>query len=184
VPEIVSLSRNHDRSGFDCGLPELNLFLKATARQHSEKGISRTFVLTEQEKPAAILGYFTLTLCEVRMDNLPMEYAKKYPQHGLPAVCLARLAVSRKYQGKGFGSLLLTEAIYRTLLIAEQAGLIGLFVDAKNEQARLFYEHFGFVSLPDHALQLFLPLETLRKIQDLSQKWAAPDHVSDYGNHR
>jgi GNAT superfamily N-acetyltransferase len=153
VPEIVSLSRNHDRSGFDCGIPELNLFLKATALQHSEKGISRTFVLTEQESPATILGYFTLTLCEVRMDH----------RHPLPAARLARLAVSKKYRGKGFGSLLLTEAIHRTVLIADQAGLIGLFVDAKNEQAHLFYEHFGFVSLPDHALQLFLPIETLNK---------------------
>jgi len=160
VPEIVPLARHHDRTRFDCGVPELNSFLKATARQHSDKGISRTFVLSDQEKP--ILGYFTLTLCEVRMEHLPATYAKKYPQHGLPAVRLARLAVSRKYQRKGYGGLLLAEAIHRTVLIAEQAGLIGLFVDAKDERAHKFYERYGFVSLPGHVLQLFLPLETLR----------------------
>ena len=160
MPEITSLARYHDRSKFDCGVPELNSFLKATARQHSDKGISRTFVLSDQEKP--ILGYFTLTLCEVRMEHLPATYAKKYPQHGLPAVRLARLAVSRKYQRKGYGGLLLAEAIHRTVLIAEQAGLIGLFVDAKDECAHKFYERYGFVSLPDHVLQLFMPLETLR----------------------
>ena len=44
----------------------------------------------------------------------------------------------------------------------EQAGLIGLFVDAKDERAHKFYERYGFVSLPGHVLQLFLPLETLR----------------------
>jgi len=162
VPEIVSLTRHHDRSAFDCGVLELNSFLKATARQHSNKGISRTFVLSEHEKPAAIIGYFTLTLCEVRAESLPSAYAKKYPQHGLPAVRLVRLAVSRKYQGKGYGSLLLAEAIHRTVLIADQAGLIGLFVDAKDERAQKFYEKYGFVSLPGHVLQLFLPLETLR----------------------
>jgi GNAT superfamily N-acetyltransferase len=160
VPEIVPLARHHDRTRFDCGVPELNSFLKATARQHGDKGISRTFVLSDQEKP--ILGYFTLTLCEVRMEHLPATYAKKYPQHGLPAVRLARLAVSRKYQRKGYGGLLLAEAIHRTILIAEQAGLIGLFVDAKDERAHKFYERYGFVSLPGHVLQLFLPLETLR----------------------
>jgi len=164
VPEIVSLSRNHDRSRFDCGVPALNAFLKATARQHGVKGLSRAFVLSEREKPATILGYFTLTLCEVRMADLPTKYVKKYPQHGLPAVRLARLAVSRKYQGKGYGGLLLADAIHRTVLIAEQAGVIGLFVDAKDERARLFYEHYGFVALPDHDLQLFLPLETLRRV--------------------
>jgi GNAT superfamily N-acetyltransferase len=162
VPEIVTLARYHDRSRFDCGIPELNSILKVTARQHSDKGISRTFVLSEREGPADILGYFTLTLCEVRTEHLPSAYAKKYPQHGLPAVRLARLAVSVKYQGKGYGGLLLAEAIHRTVLIAEQAGLIGLFVDAQNEQARTFYEKYGFVLLPGHALQLFLPVETLR----------------------
>ncbi len=162
MPEIVSLARPHDRSRFDCGVPELNSFLKATARQRGDKGISRTFVLSDQEKPATILGYFTLTLCEVRTEHLPATYAKKYPQHGLPAVRLARLAVSGKYQGKGYGGLMLAEAIHRTVLIAEQAGLIGLFVDAKDERAYKFYERYGFVSLPSHALQLFLPLETLR----------------------
>ena len=162
MPEIASLARHHDRSRFDCGVPELNSFLKATARQHDKKGISRTFVLSDQEKPATILGYFTLTLCEVRTEHLPAKYAKKYPQHGLPAVRLARLAVSGKYQGKGYGGLMLAEAIHRTVLIAEQAGLIGLFVDAKDERAHKFYERYGFVSLPGHVLQLFLPFETLR----------------------
>lgn len=162
MPEIVLLARHQDRTRFDCGVPELNSFLKATARQHGDKGISRTFVLSDQEKPETILGYFTLTLCEVRTEYLPATYAKKYPQHGLPAARLARLAVSRKYQRKGYGGLLLAEAIHRTILIAEQAGLIGLFVDAKDERAHKFYERYGFVSLPGHVLQLFLPLETLR----------------------
>lgn len=162
MPEIVSLARRHDRSGFDCGVPELNSFLRATARQHGDKGISRTFVLSDQKKTETILGYFTLTLCEVRTEHLPAAYAKKYPHHGLPAVRLARLAVSGKYQRKGYGGLMLAEAIHRTILIAEQAGLIGLFVDAKDERAHKFYERYGFVSLPGHVLQLFLPLHTLR----------------------
>lgn len=162
MPEIVSLARSHDRSGFDCGVPELNSFLRATARQHGDKGISRTFVLSDQKKTETILGYFTLTLCEVRTEHLPTAYAKKYPHHGLPAVRLARLAVSGKYQRKGYGGLMLAEAIHRTILIAEQAGLIGLFVDAKDERAHKFYERYGFVSLPGHVLQLFLPLHTLR----------------------
>jgi GNAT superfamily N-acetyltransferase len=166
VPIIATLSRNHDRSGFDCGAPELNSFLKATARQHGDKGISRTFVLYEPEKPAVILGYFTLTLCEVRTEHLPEKYAKKYPTHGLPAVRLARLAVAHKLQGKGYGGLLLADAIQRTVFIAEQAGVIGLFVDAKSESARRFYEKYGFVALPGHAPQLFLPLETLRAAMD------------------
>lgn len=162
MPEIVPLSREHDRSGFDCGIPELDSFLKATARQHGEKGISRTFVLTDGSP--TILGYFTLTLCEVMAGNMPAKLSGKYPSHALPAVRLGRLAVSRREQGKGYGELLLAEAIHRTALIAEQAGLIGLFIDAKNDKARSFYEHFGFIPLPNQPLQLFLPIGTIRSL--------------------
>lgn len=160
--KIAALSKEHSRTGFDCGVPELNIFLKATARQHSDKGISRTFVLVDDTNPA-ILGYFTLTLCEVFAAKLPANHAKKFPQHGLPAIRLARLAVSRREQGKKYGELLLTEAIHRTLLIAEQAGTIGLFVDAKDDTARTFYERYGFIALAQERLQLFLPIETLRQ---------------------
>lgn len=163
MPEITSLSREHDRAGFDCGVPELNAYLKATARQHCDKGISRTFVLTDQGS-TAIMGFFSLTLCEVIANKLPAGYAKKYPDHGLPAVRLARLAVSLKHQGKKYGELLLAEAIHRTLLIADQAGVIGLFVDAKNDTARTFYERYGFAALPQQPLRLFLPIATLRMI--------------------
>ena len=160
MPVIAPLSRAHDRTGFDCGVPELNSFLKATARQHGEKGISRTLVLTEDNNK--ILGFFTLTLCEVTADGLPQAYASKYPSHGLPAVRLGRLAVSRKHQGKGYGELLLVEAIHRTLLIADHAGLVGLFVDAKDDRAQSFYKHFGFIPIPATPLRLFLPVATLK----------------------
>jgi ribosomal protein S18 acetylase RimI-like enzyme len=163
VPEIGPLFRYHDRAGFDCGVPALNGFLKSTARQHGEKGISRTFVLTVQENPSIILGYFTLTLCEVKTEHLPALYAGKFPEHGLPAVRLARLAVDTRFRSCGYGGCLLAEAIHRTVLIAEHAGVIGLFVDAKNETACLFYQRYGFKPLPDNLLKLFLPIETLRK---------------------
>lgn len=163
MPEIGSLFRHHDRAGFDCGVPALNGFLKFTARQHGDKGISRTFVLTGPENPSIILGYFTLTLCEVKTEHLPALYARKFPEHGLPAVRLARLAVDTRFQGRGYGGRLLAEAIHRTVLIAEHAGVIGLFVDAKDETACLFYQRYDFKSLPDNIQKLFLPIETLRK---------------------
>ncbi|MBI5142023.1 MAG: GNAT family N-acetyltransferase [Nitrospirae bacterium] len=160
MPEITLLDRIHDRNGFDCGVPALNEFLRTIARQHSSKGISRTFVLTAGTP--AMLGFYTLTLCELSVEQLPDDYARKYPLHGLPAVRLARLAVSRKEQGKGYGKLLLADAVHRTSLIAGHAGVIGLFVDAKDDEAGRFYEQFGFLAIPDHPLQLFLPISTVQ----------------------
>ena len=161
MPEITILDKGHDRAGFDCGVPELNTFLKTTARQHGKKGISRTFVLTDGSP--TILGFFTLTLCEVSPAALPATYARTCPAHALPAVRLARLAVSRRAQKRRFGELLLTEAVYRTGLIADQAGVIGLFVDAKNETARQFYLRYGFLEIPEQPLKLFMPIETISK---------------------
>jgi ribosomal protein S18 acetylase RimI-like enzyme len=162
---VVLLTRDHDRTGFDCGVPELNRFLKATARQHNDKGISRTFVLIDEQNPKVILGFFTLTICEVSIKAVPAAHAKKYPpQHGLPAVRLARLAVSVKEQGKRYGEALLGEAVHRTATIAGQAGLIGLFVDAKDEAAKRFYEKYGFVSTEGRPRRQFLPVETLLQL--------------------
>lgn len=162
MPIIVPLSKEHDRPHFDCGVPALKTFLKAAARQHGTKGISRTFVLVEPDAAAEILGFFTLTLCEVRAGNLPTAYAKKYPEHGLPAVRLARLAVSLEHRGEGHGEWLLAEAVHRTVEISNHAGLVGLFVDAKDDSERNFYVKYGFVALPGVPMTLFLPLATLR----------------------
>ena len=63
VLKIEPLTRDHDREAFDCGNNELNQYLKKTARQHTEKGISRTFVLVDESRASEILGFFTLTSC-------------------------------------------------------------------------------------------------------------------------
>ena len=47
--------------------------------------------------------------------------------------------------------------------IFHTAGGIGLFVDAKDQKAKDFYEHFGFKSLPSNELELFLPVATIQE---------------------
>ena len=41
---VLPLNDRHDRKGFDCGDADLNGWLRQTARQHKEKGVSSTFV--------------------------------------------------------------------------------------------------------------------------------------------
>ena len=60
ILRIEPVTRSHNRRGFDCGEQELNSYLRNTARQHSEKGISRTFVIVDDENPSEILGFFSL----------------------------------------------------------------------------------------------------------------------------
>jgi GNAT superfamily N-acetyltransferase len=158
---IEPLSRRHHRDSFDCGNPDLNDYLRHTARQHTDKGLSRTEVLVDDEAPAEILGYVTMSLAEIITDTLPPRYAKKYPAkaHG---VKLARLAVARSRQRQGLGALMMIHAMRRALQVADSAGIIGLFVDAKDAAASRYYRRFGFLPLPDDRQKLFLSLATLR----------------------
>jgi GNAT superfamily N-acetyltransferase len=63
-------------------------------------------------------------------------------------VLLVRLAGDRAYQGHGIGVGMLQDAIRRTLLIAEQAGIRALSAHPSDADADAFYRRFGFVSLP------------------------------------
>ena len=158
--KIETLKKNHDRAGFDCGNDERNRYLQRTARQHLDKGMSRTFVLIDDHSPSKILGYYTLAACEINVEKMPRKYSKKYPSKA-PAAKLARLAVSKNKQRQGFGRHMMVNAIERILLVSKNLGIIGFFVDAKNAKAKGYYEQFGFIPLPDNPLELFLPIATL-----------------------
>lgn len=163
MKRIELLNKSHNRTEFDCGDDALNQYLQRTARQHNQKGISRTFVLIDSSQPQAIIGYFTLSICEVRSVKLPSNLAKKYPQT-VPRVKLARLAVAQLHQRQGIGEILMIEAMTKAVNIADNAGVIGLFVDAKDERAKSYYARYGFISLEDNLLQMFLPLSTVRQL--------------------
>ena len=124
---IEEISRQHDRKAFDCGVSELNQFLQQQARQKTLKHISKTYVACRDIAPSTIIGYHTLTGYSVTTPTAHRDY-KNYP-HPLSAVKLARLAVDCSHQGQRLGEQLLIDAIYRTVLVAQQISAIGLFVD-------------------------------------------------------
>jgi GNAT superfamily N-acetyltransferase len=152
--QVLPLAGGHDRQGFDCGRRELNDWLRQIARQHQQKGLSKTFVAVPDDEPDRICGYYALTLAELENRHLPLAWRKKLPRR-IPGVRLGRLAVARALQGKRLGELLLVDALTRARRIHVEAGGIGLFVDALDEQAAGFYRRFGFASAPDNPLLLF-----------------------------
>lgn len=162
--KIELLAKSHDRDGFDCGSEPLNLFLKQTARQHAERGISRTFVLVDEAAatPKPIIGFFSLNICQIKSESLTPQEAKKLPRD-VAGVRLGRLAVSKAWQRQGIGKVLLVAAMGKFIEIFNSAGGIGLFVDAKDQDAKRYYEQFGFVSLPSNELELFLPVKTIQE---------------------
>jgi ribosomal protein S18 acetylase RimI-like enzyme len=164
VRKIELLDKSHDRDGFDCGSEPLNLFLKQTARQHAERGISRTFILVDEgaTAPKPIVGFFALNICQIKSESLSQAEAKKLPRD-VSGIRLGRLAVSKEHQRQGVGKMLLVAAMRKFMEIFNTAGGIGLFVDAKDQDAKRYYEQFGFVPMPSNELELFLPVKTIHE---------------------
>ncbi len=158
--QIRPLTGSHDRQAFDCGRPALNDWLQQVARQHQDKGLSKTFVAIREPSPERICGFYALTLAELDSSQLAKPLRKKLPRR-IPGVRLGRLAVDQAYQGKGLGELLLVDALTRSRRVTTEAGGIGLFVDAIDETAAAYYRRFGFAAAPDNPLLLFLPVRAL-----------------------
>ncbi|MGZ5778376.1 MAG: GNAT family N-acetyltransferase [Croceibacterium sp.] len=161
---VVPLGKAHDRSGFRCGSAPLDRYLRQQARQDADKRIAAPFVLVEP--PAdKILAYYTLSASIITADGLPAELAKKLPRYPqLPVTLLGRLAVDQTEKGRGFGELLLMDALHRSLLAAAEIAAMAVIVDAKDNAAAAFYEHYGFVPLQQHPSRLFLPMKTVAQL--------------------
>ncbi len=156
----------HDRRAFDCGKSPLDDFLRTKAAKHQAQHVSRTFVLTDSANPKRILGYYTLSNCQIARQDLAADEARALPRHPIPAVMLARLAVDKDQQGKRYGLWLLMDAIKRCALVGQQSGVYALVVDAKDDEAKRFYLGHGFKPIVGRPLTLYLPLETgLKAVQ-------------------
>jgi GNAT superfamily N-acetyltransferase len=138
----------------------LNRWLQQIARQHQDKGLSKTFVAVRDDDPALVCGYYALTLAELESSHLPDSWRKKLPRR-IPGVRLGRQATDLTVQGKGLGELLLVDALSRAQRIYTEAGGIGLFVDAIDAKAAQYYLRFGFSASPDNPLLLFLPVNSI-----------------------
>ena len=159
---IVALDPNlHNRRSFDCGNVALNRFFQDVAAQQMRKDSARTYVLTDNENPSEILGFFTITLINLELGRLPSNLQKKYSSVQ-SAGLLARLAVNKTHQGKNLGRVLLHRALMKLYQASEIVGFPLIFVDYKDGKAD-FYQKFGFLPLPEINNRLYLPIATLRK---------------------
>jgi ribosomal protein S18 acetylase RimI-like enzyme len=162
---IEALTRGHERESFDCGEPALNDYLRQYARQNQERGIGRTFVAVPEGK-RRVVGFYTLSAGSVEFADMPYELRRRLPRYPVPVAHLGRLATCLSVRGQGLGETLLFDALLRTLRVAEEVGIVALEVRAKTEQVRAYYQRYGFHSMLDDRLHLYLPLATARQLVD------------------
>ncbi|KVQ98754.1 acetyltransferase [Burkholderia ubonensis] len=102
-----------------------------------------------------------LSPASVALAELPHNVARKLPRYSaIPAVRMGRLAIDHRYRERGLGAALLVNALRRAA--RSEIPTVALIVDAKDEGAAAFYEHFDFQSLTHDPLALFLPLATVK----------------------
>lgn len=148
----------HDRQQFECGSAELNNYLKDFAMQQSKKGIATVQVLVDTDRPKLILGYYSLSAAQIDVATLDERLQRKLPKYPVPCFRLGRLAVHSEHRALGYGGHLVGLAVKRCLEAKQYVGAYALVVDAKDAQAKAFYEHYGFTALIDSPLILYLPL--------------------------
>jgi len=157
----VPLDKNqHDRQRFDCGVKELNHYLRVIANQQSFRDNTRTFILQDVNTPEYIAGYYTLTMIPLELSKLPLKLQKKH-QHARAGGLIARLAVDQRYSRQGFGEWLVIDALKKLLQASEVVAFPFISVDAKDGAAP-FYEKLGFTPMQDTPNNLYMTIADVR----------------------
>jgi GNAT superfamily N-acetyltransferase len=149
---------------FDCEDEALNNYLKRHAWNNQQKSsIGVTYVAVEELAPRAIIGYFTLAASSAPRDSLPKRYVRGLPTYHLPVILLARLAVDRRFGGRGLGHKLLSEALRVSLSASKQVGCRCVIVDAY-PTAMDWYRKYGFVPVEggkSGSVRMYLDIRTI-----------------------
>jgi GNAT superfamily N-acetyltransferase len=96
----------------------------------------------------AVIGYYTLAVGQVMREEAPERLTKGLARHPVPIILLARLAVDKRWQGKGVGKALLKDAMLRTVQAADIAGIRAFAVHAKDEGRSQLLPEIRFHPLP------------------------------------
>jgi GNAT superfamily N-acetyltransferase len=151
------LNESHILDQFECGEPALDDWLRRRALANQASGASRTFVTCSG---ARVVGYYALAAGGITSNEAPGRVRRNMPDP-IPVMVLGRLAVDRREQGKGLGALLLRDAVERTRRLASEMGMAEILVHAISEEAKRFYQHWGFVESPLNPMTLVARLKDL-----------------------
>jgi GNAT superfamily N-acetyltransferase len=138
-------SPDYDLTTLDSGQRELDRWLAEHAADSQRRRTARTFIHLSETNVA--LAYYSLAAHVLQQAELPRTLARGEPRQ-IPAVVLARLALDRSLQGHGLGGALLADALLRIVHASETVGARYVVVDAIDEPAATFYEHYGFRRIP------------------------------------
>lgn len=158
---IEPLNAMHDRKTFACGVAALDEYLATRASQDIKRRIGNCFVAVTDDNQIA--GYYTLAATSIPLNDITDSDAKRLPRYPvIPAALIGRLAVDQRFKGMRLGGALIIDAAKRAA--SSDAAIYAMIVEAKDETAKAFYEHLGFVCFRSRPMSLHLPLATLLSV--------------------
>jgi len=153
------LTKDHVVTDFDCGVDELNVWLKKRALQNQSSNATRTYVASDGDR---VIGFHSLAAASVERTLVVSRLQRNSPE-SIPVILLARLAVDISFQSSGIGGALLLDAVRRSLSASEIIGARALIFNAISDRTREFYLRYGFQSSPVAPHLLMATIADLRQ---------------------
>jgi len=143
-------------------------YIRKQASQDLKKRVATAFVLID-DPGTSVLAYYTLSAYTVNINALDEALVKRLPRYPLlPATLLGRLAVDNSQKGKGFGELMLIDALKKSLDTTAQVASMAVIVEALDEEALGFYLKYGFQPFRQEPMKLYLPMKSIKELcQDI-----------------
>lgn len=112
-----------DLSAFTCGVDKFDSWLKNEAKSQQNQGAVTTWLAIGRY--GEVIGYFSLrqSVFTARNHELSKTRAKKFgiEDGASSGILIAKLALHRRWQGKGCGLLLLDEALAKCVQVFNTA---------------------------------------------------------------
>ena len=140
---------------------EMNIFLRRHALDQAKTGISRTFVLRDDqaEEPQRVVGYYSASAGHLQPRELPKVVSE---QMTIPVVFLQRLAIDKDFQHRGLGTKLLVHFLVSLVRVADDIGVYALVLEPLNARVDAFYRQFGLFPLPEDPSHLYVRIRDVR----------------------
>ena len=158
---IRKLAASDRVEAFDCDQSALNLYLQRFAWTNQKANSAQTYVAC---CAGDVVGYYSLAVGSVEARIASPRIKKGMPQHPVPVMLLARLAVDTGHQSVGLGRALLKDALMRTARAADIAGIRALLVHAKDEEAKNWYRQWEFEPSATDPLHLYLLMKDIKAL--------------------
>ncbi|MGB5935475.1 MAG: GNAT family N-acetyltransferase [Ornithinimicrobium sp.] len=139
----------HEVMDFICAESSLDIWLREQAASAAARRTAQTWVWVDAS--GVVVGYYALAAHKVTRAAIPPKIGRGGPVE-IPAVLLARLALSTSLRGQGLGGVLVADALARIVDATQTVAARLVVVDALHERVAQFYESLGFRRIPGSLL--------------------------------